>query len=533
MSENFTDEELNTLEILEDPVKFAEYELDWTARSYQETMLNSDENRVVVRAGRRIGKTDMAVIKMLHSAFTIEGYRVLIVTPFESQIKHIFQRLRALIKKSDMIQQSVTRDIRSPNRIEFGNGSYIVGFTAGTTGGGGAASVRGQGGDLIYLDEADYLSDDDIDTIISVAYEDAENVKIWATSTPTGRRGRFWQWCTKKELDWTEFHYTSHVNPNWSDAAERDARNNLTELGYVHEILAEFGDMAEGVFQRKFVEKSAEKGKEKGIELVDEIDYQAVRTIGIDWDKAGAATQIVVSEYDPEEDIFYPINRSEIPSGEFTYSNAIDTIVELNEEFDPDFIYADRGHGEYQIEALHKYGIAHPGTGLEDKVKGISFSDKINIPDPHTKEIGKKHIKPFMVNTTVLLCENERIALPGNDQMIKEQMLDYYIERVTPTGRPVYNDDNEHALDAFMLSLLAMQLEFTDIAKSKFASNVATAPRLDYARHKKKREEDKNKSKNTGVAFLDGPGLSKGANAIRSSFNRSRTLKRPPKRSSF
>jgi len=532
MAPELTEQELNMIEILEDPVKFASAELDWHAREYQEEMLGSDKNRVVIRAGRRIGKTDQAVIKMLHAAYTKGDFRVLVVTPFESQIKHIFQRLRALIRKSDMVKQSVTRDIRSPNRIEFGNGSYIVGFTAGTTGGGGAASVRGQGADFIYLDEADYLSDDDIDTIISVAYEDAENVRIWATSTPTGRRGRFWQWCTKKELGWHEFHYTSHVNPTWSEVAERDARNNLTELGYVHEILAEFGDMAEGVFQRKFVEKAAEAGRELNLELVDDIDYQAIRTIGIDWDKAGAATQIVVTEYDPEIDKFYPIHRAEIPSGEFTYSNAIDTIVALNEEFNPEFIYADRGHGEYQIESLHKYGMAHPETGLGDKVKGISFSDKIKIPDPHTKEIGKKHIKPFMVNTSVLLCENERLALPSNDDLIKEQMLDYYIERVTPTGRPVYNSDNEHALDAFMLSLLAMQLEFTDIAKSNFSSSVATAPRLDYAKHREKKQKEKKKSEKAKVAFLNA-GKSRGVNAIRSSFSRNRTLKKPPKRSSF
>jgi replicative DNA helicase len=521
---SLTPEELEALEILADPCKWAAIELDWHARWYQEEMMKATSNRVVIRAGRRVGKTDSMVVKMLHKCYTNNDFRILVVTPFESQIKHIFDRFRQLIRKSKNLQASVIRDIRSPNTIEFGNGSRIIGFTAGTTSGGGAANVRGQGADFIYLDEADYLSDDDIDTIISVAYEDAERIEIWATSTPTGRRGRFWEWCTRKELGWQEFHYTSHVNPNWTEAAERDARNNLTELGYIHEILAEFGDMAEGVFRRKYVEKAAGLGKELGIEVVDTVDYNAIRCVGIDWDKKNAPTQIVVTEYDPKHDLFYPIHRTEIPSGEFTYSNAIREIVRINAEFNPAFIYADRGHGEYQIEALHKYGEMHPETGLDKKVRGISFSDRIRIPDPVTKEIDNKDIKPFMVNQAVLLLENGRLALPTNDRLIMDQMLDYYEERRTPTGRPVYSSENDHALDAFMLSLLAFTLEFTDIAKSKLTSQIAPAPKLDFAydyTHQKKKQ----KKAFTGAAFVDS-GTMRG-------FGTRSSLRKPPRRTTF
>ena len=188
--------------------------------------------------------------------------------------------------------------------------------------------------------------------------------------------------------------------------------------------------------------------------------------------------------------------------GEFTYSNAIREIVRINAEFNPAFIYADRGHGEYQIEALHKYGEMHPETGLDKKVRGISFSDRIRIPDPVTKEIDNKDIKPFMVNQAVLLLENGRLALPTNDRLIMDQMLDYYEERRTPTGRPVYSSENDHALDAFMLSLLAFTLEFTDIAKSKLTSQIAPAPKLDFAydyTHQKKKQ----KKAFTGAAFVD------------------------------
>lgn len=62
--------------------------------------------------------------------------------------------------------------------------------------------------------------------------------------------------------------------------------------------------------------------------------------------KYGAATQIVVTEYDELLKKFRPAKRVEIPRGDFTLDNAVKKIIELNEIWDPKFIYVDRGFGE-------------------------------------------------------------------------------------------------------------------------------------------------------------------------------------------
>ena len=54
--------------------------------------------------------------------------------------------------------------------------------------------------------------------------------------------------------EWKEFHYPSHVNPNWSESLDRLFRKNLTTIGYKHEILADFGEQEEGVFQNAYVQ---------------------------------------------------------------------------------------------------------------------------------------------------------------------------------------------------------------------------------------------------------------------------------------
>jgi replicative DNA helicase len=47
-----------------------------------------------------------------------------------------------------------------------------------------------------------------------------------------------------------------------------------------------------------------------------------------------------------EEKRFRVVYRTEVPRGEFAYDNAVNKIIELNEIFDPNFIYVDAGSGE-------------------------------------------------------------------------------------------------------------------------------------------------------------------------------------------
>lgn len=154
----FTPEELALIELLKDEVKWAAAELGWEARWYQAEILHCQHNRIVLRCGRRIGKTDCALVRVLHRAFTKPGraidesYVVLILTPFESQIDLIFKRLRELIHKSKLLSASVVGDTRNPQEIRFANGSRISGYTTGSRSGGGAANVRGQRADFLYLD---------------------------------------------------------------------------------------------------------------------------------------------------------------------------------------------------------------------------------------------------------------------------------------------------------------------------------------------------------------------------------------------
>lgn len=483
-STRLTPQEIEFARILSDPVEFAKVHFGWEARWYQAEMLRDQSFRKVSRCGRRVGKSDVLCVHIVWYAFTHQKARLLIATPYETQVKLLFRRIREFIKLSPEIQQAVVRDRQNPEYIELGNGTTIQGFTAGTKSGSEGGSLRGQSADWIYLDETDYLSEGDITAITTIAAE-RPDIGIWASSTPTGKRGSFYNWCMDaqdgalevepgiyKGSQWTAFYFPSTCNPNWNEDMEREWRTSLTEEAYQHEIMANFGQETIGVFNKQFIDRA------KRPYIYDEKpDYKALRVIGVDWDKYQTTPQIVVLEYDPDEvnsrgekGMFRVINRDTVPRSQFTLDNAVQKIVQFNGIYRPEYIYMDRGFGEYQLEILHKKGKEcsdpkEPEYGLDRIVKGVSFSSKIDIRDPGTGMPERKDIKPFMVNQTVILLDRDRLIINENDRMLWRQMENYQVVRIANDGRPTYTSVNEHALDALMLAVLAMTKEFPQVTK--------------------------------------------------------------------
>lgn len=158
-----TYEEIFTVEILTDPVKWAEEYLGWKSRDYQDLILQqgASRNRIVLRLGRRLGKTECMCILILWHAFTqinrdfdkadTDPYDILILTPYESQAKLIFKRLKELIEASPELKGSIKRNV--DQRLELHNGTNIQGMTVGVNTGTGAANTRGQRADLIVYDK--------------------------------------------------------------------------------------------------------------------------------------------------------------------------------------------------------------------------------------------------------------------------------------------------------------------------------------------------------------------------------------------
>jgi hypothetical protein len=433
---------------------------------------------------KNTGKTSSMVMHIIWFAYTHRDSKQIIATPYQSQIDLIFDMIRQYVKAAPGLASSITRDIKNPSKIELSNGSIIRGFTAGTKSGDSGASLRGQAADWIYLDELDYLADSDVETISAIAL-DRPSIGIWGSSTPTGRRGMFWKMCTgqirKKirdesgqiisdESTWQEFYHPSTENPNWNEDMEMEFRGMFSEVAYEHEVMAEFGEETVGVFKKNLIDAARSEYTYDQARLAPKM---GPRIMGVDWDKYANASQAVIMEYNQATRMFVVIHRHETPKSAFTLTNAVNRIIELNEEYRLDQIFVDRGYGEYQVETLHKYGQENPKSGLHYKVRGVAFSETRDIIDPYTKEIKSEPVKPFMVNQLTNILESHRLQISEYDEMIIRQMENYQVIKKTVGGAPVYTANDEHALDCMFLCCLGYVEKYPEIIDEVFITHYA------------------------------------------------------------
>ena len=520
--------------VTDNPILWAKVYLDWEARDYQFAILTEGKKskKLVLRLGRRLGKTDDMCVLILWFAYTQYNkgpnnqYDIIIATPYETQIDLIFKRLHQLIEVSPLLGGLISRDVH--HNICFNiNGvtSNILGLTAGANNAtGGANSTRGQRADVIILDECDYIGSNQVTNILNIRNEAPERIRLICASTPSGKHEEYYRWCigaskkyyptqddiknnrfTGYKIDekavgegngWTEIYAPSNVNkellkinPDTLQTYLEDIRDELSEMRYVQEVMAEFGEEELGVYQKKYIYEAIKEGERLDYRYItkwskqDREAYlkrtqgQCIRILGVDWDKYAAATNMVCMEFDrfhQDADgrivpLFKMLFRIEIARSDFTYVNAMNKIIELNDEYKFDWIAIDRGYGEVQLEMLHKYGLEHEETGLADKVIGYQFSQKIEVTDPYTRKKDSKDLKPFMVNNSVNLFEKGKIVLDPKDKTMVQQLEEYRVKSISASGKPIYTDENEHAIDSMNLALLAFEQHYGELLKKVFS----------------------------------------------------------------
>ncbi len=441
-------------------------------------------------------KTETMCIDMLHKAYTKPYHRILVITPYENQVRLVFTRLMEIIKDSPLVAKEVVKTTKNPYWIELANGAIILGFTTGASSGSGGASIRGQRADALYLDEVDYMTDADFDSVMAIAAERSD-ITVFMSSTPTGARSHFWKACTNKKMGFTEHYHPSMHNPGWDAKMEAELRAQLTEQGYIHEVLAEFGTQEKGVFNKAKVDESTQEdfytydeltySQKVACENNDRyptvLDYSKenpapvnpFRCMGVDWDKYQAGSSLLILDYDVILQKFKVIKRVEVPRGEYSYDNAINLVIELNEIYRPSWIYCDAGSGEYQIERLHMYGEEHPTSGLRNKVKRWQFKQSLDITDPTSGIVHKEPMKPFMVTQLQIAFERNKMILSPFDEVLHKQLIDYEVAKLGAGNIPTFSSKDEHFVDALGLSYLAFVLEFpelTDMMKKRVVESL-------------------------------------------------------------
>lgn len=487
VNEGLTPEEIEIARGLEDPVLWAETHLRnpddpsefVQLRWYQKIMIrwqphkywdNSQKKFVwkkrkkLYRCGRRVGKSVCVLMEALWLAYTNSHYRVIVLTPYEQQLRRAWTVLKRLMGD----QVTASRIVEKPFIIEFSNGSTITGYIGGVKKD-RSSTVRGEGADAICVMEMDHGIDHILSAVMVPILTGKASCRWIGDSTPSGARGLFYQWCTKPESRGgaKDFHYASNVSPEWNDDAEQEARSSCqSDAEYQHEYMAEWGELTQGVFKTPDVDDTLVKNTYRSYKK-DPFKLSCVYCMGVDWNQA-YGVKIYIVEYDPNTHRYRTVLKREVPNDEYTQTNAVTEIIELNKKWPLTWIYVDKGYGTTQVELLHKYGKAHPESKLHKTVKAIDFKSNVVLKDPRNGQKIKKPLKPFCVAAAARVVENGQIDIPEeeDDKFGLVGQMRGYRQRTTPSGTIVFEAQNrDDLLIAWILALLAFNVEMGEFTK--------------------------------------------------------------------
>jgi hypothetical protein len=339
--------------------------------------------------------------------------------------------------------------------------------------------MRGQNPRRIRLDEQDYLAEGDYDAIMPLLRRFKE-LTFHGSSTPTGLRGQYYRMC--RELpEYKEFFYPITDHPDWKEEnRETYMLEAKTMDRFIHEFLAEFGDPKAGVFKSYFLDKALLPGYHHK----DARPNPSKRYVmGVDWNGMGTGTRIYIVEYDTMTRKRRCVDRAVVDDPQATTSKSIAEITRLNKKWMCDHVYVDAGFGFAQDELLRNAGVVGKQEGdLQTfKLKNIKVIDfggtlEFNKLVPN-REAGEKKIKgeeddeikrrtkPFMVEGAVMAFEQELVELSSDDdKLLDAQMRGYRVKTWSSHGFPAsYETDAEsgdHDLDAFMLAMLGIEIEY-------------------------------------------------------------------------
>ena len=511
---------VNWLELLmgfDDETQKLEIEKHWYLRWYQKAPVRCTSNRLVLRAGRRTGKSTTAALKIIswvfnHKVFghrnaegeeVWKGPKIAIITPFQSQVTAIFSEIERLILINSALASEVIQTGSKlfkqtpPLSMTFKNGAVIEGYVTGANDkedGSGGGSIRGAYADILYIDEMDMVPEYILTSVIAPLLRSRPATKMLASSTPIGKKGSFYKYCLE-DPQWTEFYFPGTVLPFWHLQEEEILREG-TQDSFNSEYMAVFNVDSFGAFKSKDIHAARSNYNYEQTEDPKwwstgpfKTNYHAFsRCMGIDWNQ-NVGTEMSITGFDPKHGDFKVLENYLIEPSEYSGQTYTDAVKRLNYKWDPKYIYCDHGWGHTLIENLQLESAAYMArydslksdyersiAKLGDKIRVINFSSNLEIFNPAKNTFDTKYAKSFLVENAISIFERHKILFSEEDKTLIKQLQNYYIVEKKENGRVVYGMVNEkigdHRLDALMLSLGGIVIEEGVFSYNSYAGDV-------------------------------------------------------------
>jgi hypothetical protein len=432
---------------------------------YQKEFLDCGENRRIFVAGRRVGKSLSSAWLALWYALTHRNADVLITARAQRQSMNLFRTVKDQISQSELDDaawdSSITRQTRTI--IEFSNGSSIKCLPVGRDG----STIRGEGADLLIVDEAAYIKDQIFQEVLVHFTAVGDNTFVM-TSTPAGEQGYMYQryidskqpcpscgemmtkrgdWvacfdCEKKMKAPGDWHITKV--PTWKneeipESWVEEQRRDLTPMQFEQEIKGNFVTAEDSYFTPQEVQNDR-VAVDQAVTQADGADIY----LGADLAHTGDDETVLIS-LDSEGNVW------EVSAYDITLSQSIQKIKTLDRARKYDKIIVDEtGLGAHPVEELKE--------SLGRKVQGYAFSSNKKKQELYSnlkKAFQNEEIRYKFVPTED--TDNERLV---------QQLLSLEFSRTSTQKTKIEAASGEHDDFADALALAVWAKEKKGVAAS-------------------------------------------------------------------
>ena len=214
-----------------------------TPHEKQAQFINSKALRIMIKAGRRGGKTTGLAIRACRKF--LDGRRVLYACPTQRQTFRFWTEVKRMLSPMEDAGLITSNESRKEIKMAYDSEAAIRASTAFN-----ANTLRGDYADELIFDEFQEMAEDAWEEVGSPMLIDNNGVATFLYTPPSIRsrtksnaKDPFYapkMWNSNRENpDWAFFHFTSFDNPFLDEKGLAMAKNEMTAIAYRQEILAE------------------------------------------------------------------------------------------------------------------------------------------------------------------------------------------------------------------------------------------------------------------------------------------------------
>jgi hypothetical protein len=238
------------LELALDRVAFAEA-LGLDPDPWQQDLLCSSSDRVILNCSRQSGKSTMTAVITLHRALYHPGSLILCLAPALRQSQELFGKVLGFYRD---LGRPVSPQAERKLSLELENGSRIVTLP------GTEKTIRGFSGTaLLVLDEAARVADElyfAVKPMLAVS-----GGALMMMSTPYGERGVFFgEWTGAG--GWERYEVPASQCPRISEEFLEEERANLPPFIFRQEYMCSFEETEDQVFSADLVDRAVSEDVE-------------------------------------------------------------------------------------------------------------------------------------------------------------------------------------------------------------------------------------------------------------------------------